>query len=71
MDSSVINVSVSFSRNISSKSKYLPTVACRVTTLCIAGGAYHQVGGYILLLYAECMLKMKGASSHKNFAFNF
>ena len=64
MDSSVINVSVSSSRTISNKSKYLPTVACRVVTLC-------SLGGYILLLYAEYTLKMKAASSHKISASNF
>jgi hypothetical protein len=64
MDNSVTNVSLSSSRNISNKSKYLPTVACRVVTLC-------SPGGYILLLYAECTLKMKTANSHKIFAYNF
>ena len=64
MDSFVINVSVSSSRNIPNKSKYLPTRACRVVTLC-------SPGGYTLLLYAQCMLKMKAASSHKIFASNF
>ena len=64
MDSSVINVSVSSNRNISNKSKHLPTVTCRVVTLC-------SPGGYILLLYAECMLKMKVASSHKIFVSKF
>jgi len=45
MDSSVINVSVSSNRTMSNKSKYLPTEACRVVTLC-------SPGRYILLLYA-------------------
>ena len=64
MDSSVINVSVSSKRTISNKSKYLPTETCRVVTLC-------SPGGNILFLYAERMLKMKAASSHKIFASNF
>jgi hypothetical protein len=64
MDSSVINVSVSSNRNIFYKSKHLPTVACRVVTLC-------SPGGFILLLYTECMLKMEVASSHKIFVSKF
>ena len=71
MDSSVINVSVSSNRKISFKSKYLPIVACKVVTLCSPGGTYHRVGGYMLRLSAECILKMKAVSTHKIFASTF